>query len=1307
MSKRRRLSKKHRQRMILTLVLIGVIALIVVYLNRASIIRHFYINRYFFDAFESAGKDSGKQPQILNFDFSLRDMEYFTSFKERTSFEAGKRQTVDVTFGGSNYTVDLLPFKNYFKKIKLNKKKNTFCVHFPPGGPMQNKVQSFDLFRMKEADFYEQELVYDLGKRLGLYNPKTDYVNIYINYVDYGDYSLKQSFDEIFLEQNHNPDGIIFMVERDANGPYYIRYLYNESRNPLIEEHLERFPELLQARDPNLLIKYFDLNYLARFEALRKLLRIKSNFLLHDNLRYIYNTVNGKIYPILDESNIVNMLSDKKNKYFKFLSKQISLHPIIKQKRKYYLRQLGLKYKEITETAGTIKKRYDGLDGNLFYVLRVNLVNSYFHTQIYRRLKKYGSKTGWTDPSEELMEVEELSQSTSEEETAKKGNRFAAYLDHMLLAPRLLLEEHRQLGLRFDDARRVFILPHGEYTLSKNLIVPIGYRFEIQAGATIYVSSRVSIVSYSPIDILGTKKKPVIIKALDPENPFDVMAVIGNSVRNGKEQSNLSSPDEEINHIHYLDFSGGSRAFLDGVKHSGGLNIYNSHVQIKYSNIHHNSKNSGLVIKNSRVLLEENQFHNNYSDQLSLYFCRGILQGNRFIKGGGDPNGDGVSLKGSQIYFHRNQFEKQPDKGVSVGKQASAIFYDNYFSGNRTAVSARDWGQALLIDNRLDNNINATSAFRRNSALGGGSLYLAQNSLTGNKYLARIDKYSKCFKLQGHQEINKTFTPLFKQGRSDRLFEAFWQLKEDYPYKENRMAAFTIGNTLAYIDEVNKIILVDLPKGSSSRQQIHFQSKLPGTLAYIVPAFYGSGGTFDPEMIDAEIKITSNRYFDFKEFIFGGLLKLQHDYQVDIYELIVTSGGLPLIEIDSRDSSGAYQTIKNEPKISCTVRFLQPPAPETEIDTSFINQYLSARVEGRGQRWDKWKYGITFKKGIAPGGMPKARRWVLESCYIEKSLMRPKITFDLFDQFRDPTWDRIAPQSRFVEVMVNGDYQGVYLLMEHIDRDFLGLEDFDKSETHNALLYRAKNRSANFSRYNDLSTLYKKGYEDLPGSIQPLDKEGDPIRGWSSGFEQRHPNPDKYGEHWQPLKEFARFVALASETDFEHSIFDMMDIERYINFWILTQLVDDSDGLYQNRYLKRQKGRESKWLFVPWDKDGVFGRDYKMDKRSWGVWLRTPLFERCMNVYWFREALKSTWDTLLVKGIISEENIFKMIDDNAAILADAQKRNFRRWPTDPQNSPYPDSNTFQQEIDYMKHWIHNRIHFLYNWMIRIHNPENR
>jgi spore coat protein CotH len=1306
MGKRYRLSRR-RKRFLIVFTAAAALAVSLLYFFRSPIIRYLYRNRYFVSAFDRTGSDTGNQPQILNFDFSLRDLEYFNSFAEGKSLEAGKRQTVDLNLAGENYTVDLLPFKSYFKKLKLKKGKNAFCVHFPADSQLKNEAHQFDLFRVKEADFYQQELVYSLGRRLGLFIPDTDYVNIYINFVDYGDYTLKQSLDSQFLEQNNVPDAIIFMVEKGQDGRYFVQYLYNEARNPYIEEHLERFPALLQARDPNLLIKYFDIDYIARFDALRKLLQASPGFVLHDNLRYIYNKVNGRIYPILDESNIANMLSTKKIKSFRFLHKQVSANPSIKNKRRQYLYNLGADYGSVIEDYKTLTRKYRGMSGDLFYQLRLKLVSAYFSTHIHRRLRKYDPAKRQAAAEEELPR-ENKTPAVRAARTVEAG-RSKAYLDHLLMSPHLFVEKHKDLALRFDEPTGTIVLGPGNYTLHKTMIVPLGYRFEIRAGTTLRLAPQVSLVSYSPLSILGTAQKKVVISALDPQKPFAVVAVFGSSSRTGFDDGSTTGKGDPAfkkeSRILHLDFSGGSQAFIDGVKHSGGLNIYDIDVEIKNSSIHHNRADSGLVIKNGTVRLENNSFYASHSDQLTLDFCSGVVKNNRFYDGGDDPGSDGVSVKGSRVLFHGNRFENLPDKGVSASRHSQVIFYANRFEGNHTAVAARDMGEALLVDNVLAENHIAAAAYRKQARLGGGSIYLAGNTLQTNKHIFKIDKYSKCFQLQHHKEPGSLFLALIKDERTDELFRSFARIKDNYRYRENRVGEFVVGKTPAFIDEANKVIVVNLPHGASVLQPIYFDSSLEKTRVFLIPRAYGIHRT--TETGDTPKELFNLREYDFKEFIFRGQLNVQHDFQVDTYELVVTSGGLPIVEIDTADRSGEVKKIKNEPKIPCKVRFLRESGPERPVDDGYLNRFLEARVEGRGKKWEKWKYGITFERGIAPEGMRKSKRWVLESSYIEKSLMRTKLAFDLYDRFRDPSWKRIAPHSRFVEVILNGDYRGVYLLMEHIDRDFLELEDFDKNETFNALLYRAKNKNANFSRYNNPAALYKKGYEDMPGAIQPLDKMRDPLRGWSSGFEQRHPNPDKYGEHWGPLKEFSRFVALAPDEEFERTIFDRLDIDRYINLWIFTQFVDDFDGIYQNRYLVREKGRDKKWYFVPWDKDGVLGRDFKMDQRSWGTWLRTRLFSRCMNIYWFREAFKSTWDTLLANGVISEQAIFKMIDQHVALLQDAQQRNFRRWSTDPQNSPYPDDYTFYREIDYMKDWIHNRIQFLYNWILRIHNPENR
>jgi hypothetical protein len=214
-------------------------------------------------------------------------------------------------------------------------------------------------------------------------------------------------------------------------------------------------------------------------------------------------------------------------------------------------------------------------------------------------------------------------------------------------------------------------------------------------------------------------------------------------------------------------------------------------------------------------------------------------------------------------------------------------------------------------------------------------------------------------------------------------------------------------------------------------------------------------------------------------------------------------------------------------------------------------------------------------------------------------------------------------------------------------------------------------------------------YEHFMGKRQPAIKSNDPIQGWHSGFAQRHPDTDKFGEHWAAIETFSRFAALAEDDQFQSEIFTHLDRDRYIDLWILIQLCDDSDGLYQNRYFARQRGENARWIIIPWDKDGVWGRDYRMRKRPPDRWLSNHLFNRCLKIDSFRQDLVSRWRDLVRRGVISTEHIFAMIDENQSRIAYAAARNFKRWPAD--HPIYPDDTNFQQEIDYMKLWIEERI----------------
>ena len=63
-------------------------------------------------------------------------------------------------------------------------------------------------------------------------------------------------------------------------------------------------------------------------------------------------------------------------------------------------------------------------------------------------------------------------------------------------------------------------------------------------------------------------------------------------------------------------------------------------------------------------------------------------------------------------------------------------------------------------------------------------------------------------------------------------------------------------------------------------------------------------------------------------------------------------------------------------------------------------------------------------------GLPKENDWILYSPYTDKTLMRNVLTFDIG---RKMGW--YTSRTRYCELVVNGDYRGVYVFMEKLKRD--------------------------------------------------------------------------------------------------------------------------------------------------------------------------------------------------------------------------------------------------------------------------------
>jgi hypothetical protein len=249
-----------------------------------------------------------------------------------------------------------------------------------------------------------------------------------------------------------------------------------------------------------------------------------------------------------------------------------------------------------------------------------------------------------------------------------------------------------------------YVVNEGQYFLDDNLIIPHNKSLVLNSGVSIKIPEDKSIIVYGSLYINGSKNKPVEVKKID-EN-FGTFAALGNGLTEVK--------------INYLNLSGGSEDYINGVHFSGGLSVYShKEVSILNSHIHNNKADDGLNIKNSNIFLKGNLFESNFADQVDLDYVVGEIRNNNFLQkslneeGDLDLNGDGLDLSGSSVLIFDNKYDGFLDKGISIGERTNAIISKNYFNNNYRAVTVKDESKAYFDSNIYDQNDKNIELYRK------------------------------------------------------------------------------------------------------------------------------------------------------------------------------------------------------------------------------------------------------------------------------------------------------------------------------------------------------------------------------------------------------------------------------------------------------------------------------------------------------------------------------------------------------------------------------------------------------------------
>ena len=374
----------------------------------------------------------------------------------------------------------------------------------------------------------------------------------------------------------------------------------------------------------------------------------------------------------------------------------------------------------------------------------------------------------------------------------------------------------------------------------------------------------------------------------------------------------------------------------------------------------------------------------------------------------------------------------------------------------------------------------------------------------------------------------------------------------------------------------------------------------------------------------------------------------------------VTKPELPQVCLEAKDP------IVSDRRGPCSVEIVLPKGGLTGLSnqTPAIVRLHGASSQG----FPKKSFSFSLDTPASLLAMNPNRHWLLNAAYIDRSLMRHKLAYDLFRSLSRPGHPRFAAESRFVELKLNGSYQGVYLLMEHVDRQRLRFRSYHSNDFSHACIYKARDHGANFAQ---------------PGHV---------------GYEQREPDPAIHPSYWKPVDDLDSFVSTVPDSDFFHpqtGLESRLDVDNAMDFHLLVLLTSNADGVDKNFYLacdgQETEPQRQRFLFVPWDYDGTFGRNWDASPFPVEVWLSIHLFDRLLGNAAYRERFLVRWKQLRAREF-SLETIQRMTDENARTLGAAVRRNEARWPTT--GWPYPDRVTFEEDLAQMRRWTEARLKWL-------------
>ena len=297
-------------------------------------------------------------------------------------------------------------------------------------------------------------------------------------------------------------------------------------------------------------------------------------------------------------------------------------------------------------------------------------------------------------------------------------------------------------------------------------------------------------------------------------------------------------------------------------------------------------------------------------------------------------------------------------------------------------------------------------------------------------------------------------------------------------------------------------------------------------------------------------------------------------------------------------------------------------------------------------------------------GMPAHSDWVLLAPYNDVSMLRDPLAFQLWRDMGH--W---GPRTTMVELTMDSDYRGIYILSEAIKR---GKERVDLNKLKKSDVAGRDVTGGYLLRIDTFDDNDATFTSKVPGI-------GEGIMNsqivWSCIYpKKKNLQPEQFAY----IQTFVDSMELAIQgedfADEQKGYPHYIDVASFVDYFIHTELSLNADGYKRSAYFYKEKlnddGTGGKMHAGPvWDYNLAYGNCNFCNANNIEAWCfeggntnPTPAFwQRLLQDPSFRKAVKVRYKELR-KTVLSTMQLFDYIDYNAKILAQFADRHFNKYP---------------------------------------------